>query len=230
MPKDSGIGASTKRVEDQRFLTGKGRYTSDINLVNQTHAVFLRSDVAHGAIKSIDTAAAAAMPGVLAIFTGEDFAEVGGNPAGWAITSRDGEPMKEPKRPVLAHGKVRHVGDAYAAVVAETYQQAKDAAQQLADDTVIEELPAIMTSARQRDGALERASVDFVETIALRCRVGEIFDGMVLSHSRNGAKVQLHDPAVLAPIREQPEVGETVRLHLDSIDSKKRRVVFSVVH
>ena len=61
MPKDTGIGASTKRVEDQRFLTGKGRYTSDINLVNQTHAVFVRSDVAHGAIKSIDTAAAAAM-------------------------------------------------------------------------------------------------------------------------------------------------------------------------
>ena len=93
----------------------------------------------------------------------------------------------------------------------------------------LEQLPAIMTSARQRDGALERASVDFVETVALRCRVGEIFDGMVLSHSRNGAKVQLHDPAVLAPIREQPEVGEMVRLRLDSVDSKKRRVEFSVV-
>ena len=142
MPKDSGIGASTKRVEDQRFLTGKGRYTSDINLVNQTHAVFLRSDVAHGAIKSIDTAAAAAMPGVLAIFTGEDFAEVGGNPAGWAITSRDGEPMKEPKRPVLAHGKVRHVGDAYAAVIAETVEQARDAADAIVAE--IEELPAVV--------------------------------------------------------------------------------------
>lgn len=94
----------------------------------------------------------------------------------------------------------------------------------------LEELPEIMSSARQRDGALERASIDFVETIALRYRIGEVFDGMVLSHSRKGAKVQLHDPAVLAPIREQPEVGEVVRLRLDGIDSKKRRVEFSVVH
>jgi exoribonuclease R len=93
----------------------------------------------------------------------------------------------------------------------------------------LEELPAIMTSARQRDGALERASVDFVETIALRCRIGETFDGTVLSHSRSGAKVLLRDPAVLAPIREQPEIGEVVRLHLDSVDSKKRRVEFSIV-
>jgi carbon-monoxide dehydrogenase large subunit len=76
--------------------------------------------VAHGRIKKIDTAKAAAMPGVLAIFTGEDFKDVGGNPAGWLINSRDGTPMREPKRPVLAHGKVRHVGDAYAAVMAET--------------------------------------------------------------------------------------------------------------
>jgi exoribonuclease R len=94
----------------------------------------------------------------------------------------------------------------------------------------LEELPEIMSSARQRDGALERASIDFVETIALRCRIGEVFAGMVLSHSRTGAKVQLHDPAVLAPIREQPEVGEVVQLRLDSVDSKKRRVEFSVVH
>jgi len=93
----------------------------------------------------------------------------------------------------------------------------------------LEELPEIMQAARRRDGALERASVDFVETIALRCRVGETFDGVVLSHSRKGAKVQLRDPAVLAPIRDQPDVGEIVRLRLDSVDSKKRRVEFSVV-
>ncbi|MCF8512656.1 MAG: xanthine dehydrogenase family protein molybdopterin-binding subunit, partial [Rhodobacteraceae bacterium] len=144
MPKDHGIGASSKRREDIRFLTGRGIYTDDMNLHGQTYAVFVRSNVAHGRIKAIGTAAAAKMPGVLAVFTGEDFKDVGGNPAGWLINSRDGTPMREPKRPVLAHGKVRHVGDAYAAVVAETYQQAKDAAQQLADDTDIEELPAII--------------------------------------------------------------------------------------
>lgn len=144
MPKDGGIGASTKRREDIRFLTGRGVYTDDLNLHGQTFAVFCRSTVAHGKIVSIDTAAALAMPGVLAVFTGEDFKDVGGNPAGWLINSRDGTPMREPKRPVLAHGKVRHVGDAYAAVVAETYAQAKDAAEQLAADTVIDELPAIV--------------------------------------------------------------------------------------
>ncbi len=144
MPKDYGIGASSKRREDVRFLSGRGVYTDDMALHGQTYAVFVRSNVAHGRIKSINTANAAKMPGVLAIFTGEDFKDVGGNPAGWLINSRDGTPMREPKRPVLAHGKVRHVGDAYAAVIAETYQQAKDAAQQLSDDSDIEELPAIV--------------------------------------------------------------------------------------
>jgi len=144
MPKDGGIGASTKRREDIRFLTGAGVYTDDLNLHGQSFAVFARSTVAHGRIVSIDPTATAAMPGVLAIFTGEDFKDVGGNPAGWLINSRDGTPMREPKRPVLAHGKVRHVGDAYAAVVAETYQQAKDAVEQLAADTEIEELDAII--------------------------------------------------------------------------------------
>ncbi|MFN3280285.1 MAG: xanthine dehydrogenase family protein molybdopterin-binding subunit, partial [Tabrizicola sp.] len=134
MPKDTGIGASMKRREDVRFLTGRGLYTDDMSLHGQAHAVMVRSTVAHGRIKSIDTTKAAAMPGVLAVFTGEDFKDVGGNPAGWLINSRDGTPMREPKRPVLAYGKVRHVGDAYAAVVAETLAQAKDAAEQLAAD------------------------------------------------------------------------------------------------
>ncbi len=147
MPKDHGIGASSKRREDVRFLTGKGTYTDDMAIAGQVHAVMVRSNVAHGRIKKVDTAKAEAMPGVLAVFTGEDFAAVGGNPAGWLINSRDGTPMREPKRPVLAQGKVRHVGDAYAAVVAETYQQARDAAQQIADDSDIEELPAVVNMA-----------------------------------------------------------------------------------
>ncbi|MFN4153451.1 MAG: xanthine dehydrogenase family protein molybdopterin-binding subunit [Paracoccaceae bacterium] len=144
MPKDTGIGASTKRREDVRFLTGRGVYTDDLSLFGQAHAVMVRSTVAHGRIVSIDTSVVENMPGVLAVFTGEDFKDVGGNPAGWLINSRDGTPMREPKRPVLAHGKVRHVGDAYAAVIAESYAQAKDAAQVLSDATEIEELPALV--------------------------------------------------------------------------------------
>lgn len=153
MPKDSGIGASTKRREDIRFLTGLGQYTDDISLTGETHAVFARSEVANGIIKSIDTSAAENMPGVLAVFTGDDFVDVGGNPAGWLINSRDGEPMKEPKRPVLAHGKVRHVGDAYAAVIAETAEQARDAAEAIEID--IDEQPAVVDmKAALKGGAL----------------------------------------------------------------------------
>lgn len=147
MPKDHGIGASSKRREDVRFLTGRGKYTDDMQIHGQAHAAMVRSTVANGKIVSIDTSAAMAMPGVLAVFTGEDFVEVGGNPAGWLINSRDGEPMKEPKRPVLAHGKVRHVGDAYAAVIADTLQQARDAAEAVAAGTVIEDLPAVVDMA-----------------------------------------------------------------------------------
>ena len=146
MPKDGGIGASTIRREDIRFLTGKGRYTADINLRGQAYACFLRSEVAHGRINRIDTTEARAMPGVLAVMTGEDFAAMGGNPAGWNIPSRNGDAMKEPKRPVLAHGKVRHVGDAYAVVVAETPEQARDAAGAIMAD--ITELPAVVDMAQ----------------------------------------------------------------------------------
>ena len=142
MPKDNGIGASTLRREDFRFLTGSGNYTDDINVHGQAYVAFARSNVANGKIISLDTSAAEDLDGVLAVFTGADFADVGGNPAGWLINSRDGEPMKEPKRPVLAHGKVRHVGDAYAAVVAEREEIARDAVELISAN--IEELPAVV--------------------------------------------------------------------------------------
>ncbi len=152
MPKDHGIGASSKRREDVRFLTGNGRYTDDINLPGQAHVVFVRSQVAHGRLKGVDTAAAAGMPGVLRIFTAADFEGVGGLPCGWQVTGRDGEVMKEPKHPVLAEGKVRHVGDPIAAVVAETYEQARDASEAVVCD--IEELPAVVDmKAAAADGA-----------------------------------------------------------------------------
>ena len=142
MPKDHGIGASSKRREDVRFLTGNGRYTDDINLQGQSHAVFLRAQVAHGRIGKVDTADAAAMPGVIRIFTAADFAGVGGLPCGWQVTDRHGKPMLEPKHPVLAEGKVRYAGEAIAMVVAETEEQARDAAEAIVLD--IEELPAVV--------------------------------------------------------------------------------------
>jgi aerobic carbon-monoxide dehydrogenase large subunit len=128
-PPLSPIGQPLLRREDQRFLTGAGQYTDDVVLPGQTYGVFLRSPYAHARIKSINTAAAAKAPGVVKIFVGADLAEakVGGLPCGWLIHSKDGTPMKEPAHPVLAQGKVRHVGDQVALVVAETTLQAKDA-------------------------------------------------------------------------------------------------------
>ncbi|MFO7921295.1 MAG: xanthine dehydrogenase family protein molybdopterin-binding subunit [Nioella sp.] len=145
MPKDHGIGASTKRREDVRFLTGTGNYTDDINLAGQAYVHFLRSDVAYGRIKRLDTSVAADMPGVVQIFTGADFEGVGGIPCGWQVTDRHGNPMQEPAHPVLAQGKVRHVGDAIAAVVAESAAQARNAAEVI--ELEIEDLPAVVDMA-----------------------------------------------------------------------------------
>ncbi|WP_386680626.1 xanthine dehydrogenase family protein molybdopterin-binding subunit [Loktanella sp. R86503] len=142
MPKDSGIGASSKRREDVRFLTGAGNYTDDINIYGQLHVHFLRADVAHAVLNGVDTSAAEGMPGVHRIFTGADFEAVGSIPCGWLITDRHGDPMQEPRHPVLAHGKIRHVGEPICAVVAETLAQARDAVEAIVLDYDV--LPAVI--------------------------------------------------------------------------------------
>ncbi len=144
-PKEGLIGQSIKRREDARFLTGRGQYTDDIVLPRQSYGFFVRSPYAHARIRSLDTAAAAAAEGVLGIYTGADFRAVGGLPCGWLINNLDGSPMKEPKHPILADGKVRHVGDAVALVVAETLGKAKAAAALVEVD--YEDLPAVADTA-----------------------------------------------------------------------------------
>lgn len=141
------IGAAVKRKEDYRFLTGAGQYTDDVVQAHQSYAVFLRSPYAHARVVRIDVQAARKHPGVLAVLTGEDLAadKVNGLPCGWQIHSIDGSPMKEPPHPVLAQGKVRHVGDQVALVVAESVKIAKDAVELI--DVEYEELPAVVDSA-----------------------------------------------------------------------------------
>ena len=109
----TGIGAPVRRKEDQRFITGKGQYTDDINRPGQTYAVFVRSPHAHANIKRIDTSAALKSPGCVAVYTGAEIAadKVGGLICGWMIHSKDGSPMKAGAHPALAQGKVRLVGD-----------------------------------------------------------------------------------------------------------------------
>ncbi len=101
----TGIGAAVRRREDFRFLTGRGTYTDDINRPNQTHAVLLRSPHAHATIVAVDTAAAKASPGVVAIYTGADFQAINGLPCGWMVHGKNNTPMVEPKHPILADGK-----------------------------------------------------------------------------------------------------------------------------
>jgi aerobic carbon-monoxide dehydrogenase large subunit len=142
-----GIGASLRRVEDRRFLLGRGKFVADIELPGALDCVLVRSPHAHARIRAVDVSAAAAAPGVVAVFTGADMAADGVLPMRplWVIRSRDGKEMAQPPRYALARGSVRHVGEPVAAVIAQTRDAAADAAERVAVD--YEALPAV-TDAR----------------------------------------------------------------------------------
>src|SRR5205809_5938487 len=141
------IGAPVRRREDYRFLTGQGTYTDDINRPGQLYAFILRSPHANARISGIDASAAKSAPGIVAVYTGADMAAdgIGGLPCGWLINSKDGSPMNEPPHPVLASERVRHVGDPVAVVLAESLGEARDAAEKIVVDYVIE--PAVVDPA-----------------------------------------------------------------------------------
>jgi carbon-monoxide dehydrogenase large subunit len=138
-----GIGARVVRKEDKRFITGKGRYVDDIKLLGMTHAHFIRTPHAHAKVKGIDSSAALKMPGVVAVLTGQQIVDdkVGNLICGWAITSKDGSPMKMGAWPAMAPETVRFVGQAVAVVIADTKNLARDAAEAVVVD--YEELPAV---------------------------------------------------------------------------------------
>jgi len=142
------------RLEDQRMLTGKGRYVSDWTLPDQAYGHFLRSDRPHAKIVSIDASAALAMPGVIAVITGAELVSAGlkSIPAAAPFKWSDGSEQRSALRPSLAHEVVRHVGEPVALIVAGTAAQAQDAAEAVAIE--FEELPAVTTAAE----ALERAA------------------------------------------------------------------------
>ncbi|HTZ35904.1 MAG TPA: xanthine dehydrogenase family protein molybdopterin-binding subunit [Stellaceae bacterium] len=137
-----GIGQPVRRVEDRRFITGRGRYLDDIVRPRQAHAVLVRSPHAHARIAGVDTAAAAAAPGVLAVLTGADLAADGLGPVP-CVSGVAGAVL--PPRPAMVADRVRHVGDTVAMVVAESQVAARDAADLVAVD--YEELPAVVDTA-----------------------------------------------------------------------------------
>jgi carbon-monoxide dehydrogenase large subunit len=148
-----GVGQGLRRVEDLRFLTGEGQYSDDIRLDGQTYCALVRSPFAHAEITGIDTAEAKAAPGVLAVFTVEDLDAdgIGNIPCLTPMPGKNKTRTVMPPRPALARGRVRHVGDAVAMVVAETPQQARDAAELVMVD--YESLPAVTdTKAATRPG------------------------------------------------------------------------------
>jgi aerobic carbon-monoxide dehydrogenase large subunit len=155
------IGTPVRRREDYRFLTGQGTYTDDINRPRQLYAYILRSPHANAVINGIDSSAAAKDAGVVAVYTGKDLEAdgIGGLPCGWQIHSKDGSPMHEPPHPVLASGRVRHVGDPVAVVIAESYAQARDAAELVAVDYAVEPAVTDVAEALQPGAPLVFAEV-----------------------------------------------------------------------
>ncbi|MGH6725112.1 MAG: xanthine dehydrogenase family protein molybdopterin-binding subunit, partial [Pseudolabrys sp.] len=148
----TGIGAAVRRKEDFRFITGSGQYTDDVTRPGETRAVFVRSPHARAKIKNFDAAAARKMPGVVAVLTGADLAndKIGNLICGWMIHSKDGSPMKMAAHPALANGKVNHVGDAVAVVIAESQALGRDAAEKVKVD--YEVLPAVSDPAKAKSG------------------------------------------------------------------------------
>jgi len=147
-----GIGQPVPRTEDPRLVRGEGRYTDDIRLPNQTYAAIVRSNNAHGVIRGVDIDAACQMPGVLGVYTGADLSGYGPMKSPLPFKNRDGSDMRRTGRLALATDKVRFVGDPVACVVAETAQQAKDAAEAVTLN--IDTLPAVtQPSAAVSDGA-----------------------------------------------------------------------------
>ncbi|PJK31223.1 carbon monoxide dehydrogenase [Minwuia thermotolerans] len=158
------IGEGIGRKEDLRFVTGRGRYTADIETPDALHAVFVRSPVAFGRIAGIDSAAAAAAPGVAAVLTGREAAAdgLGHIPTGAPVTNRDGTPMHQARRPVLPEAQVHHVGQPLAVVLARTRAKALAAAELVEID--IEESPPALECARApaiHDGIPENMAFDW---------------------------------------------------------------------
>jgi len=147
---ETGIGAAVRRKEDLRFITGRGHYTDDFERPGQGHAFFLRSPHAHAKIVRIDAAALQDRPGVQ-VLTGADLAadKIGNLICGWMIHSKDGSPMRMAPHPALANGKVCHVGDPVAVVIADSLAEARDAAEQVSVD--YEVLPAVADPARAQE-------------------------------------------------------------------------------
>jgi carbon-monoxide dehydrogenase large subunit len=183
--KQFGIGQPVRRVEDRRFITGRGTYLDDINRPRQAYAFMLRSPHAHALVRAVDTSAAAAAPGILAVFTGADLAHdgLGTIPCLSDVTNRDGSPSVIPPHPAIARDRVRHVGDTVAMVVGESLSAARDAAELIAVN--YEPLPAAVDTARSLEPGQPRV---WDEAPGNLCFDWEVGDGTAVAKEMSGAR------------------------------------------
>ena len=179
-----GIGASVRRKEDRRFLSGHGHYVDDINRPGQLYASLVRADRPHARLLGVDAAAAKSAPGVVAVFTGADMQAdgVGGLPCGWVVKNKDGSPQAEPPHPVLAVGKVRHVGDPVAVVIANSRAEARNAAEMV--EIEYEDLPSAATVL---DATKPGAALVHDDVPGNQCYDWEIGDKAVVDRAFAGA-------------------------------------------
>jgi len=168
-----GSGHTVRRIEDPALVAGKGQYTDDVTPPNQTHLVFLRSPYAHARIVSVDTSGALAMPGVLAVYTGADLVQAGVKPISSPLPfpRPDGTPGATPVRYVLAHERVRYVGEAVAAVVAESREAAINASDAVMVD--YEELPCVVDVVRAMSAGAPALCAEAPDNIAAQMRHGD---------------------------------------------------------
>ena len=202
-----GSAAGGRRSEDGPLLTGRGRFTDDVDLAGQVHAAFARSTAAHGIIRGVDTSRAAAMPGVLAVLTGRDAAAagLGAIPPAAAFPGRGGKPLAVAPIPPLAVDRVRYVGESVAIVVAETAAQAVDAAAVVGLD--LDPLPAAADVDRALAASAHPIWPDAAGNVAFDWTDG---DATTVDAAIRGAvhvaRVRLHDTR-LAPSAIEPRAA-----------------------
>ncbi len=232
---ENGIGVSVRRKEDSRFLIGKGNYTDDINVVGQTHAVFVRSPHAHATLNGIDTSAAAAASGVVAIFTGDDLAADGIGPliCGVTVTGDDGEPHRAPVHAALAQDKVNYVGDHIAVVIAESLAEARDAAELVEVDYGV--LPAVTDTATAADDGQQQIHEVAPNNMCFNWPFGDkaAVDAVFETAHKTSTLDLLNNRMVTNPMEPRAAIGEyntgteEITLHLTTQNPHVHRLVLS---
>ncbi len=232
---ENGIGVSVRRKEDSRFLIGKGNYTDDINVVGQTHAVFVRSPHGHATLNGIDTSAAAAASGVVAIFTGDDLAADGIGPliCGVTVTSDDGEPHRAPVHAALAQDKVNYVGDHIVVVIAESLAEARDAAELVEVDYGV--LPAVTDTATAADDGQQQIHEVAPNNMCFNWPFGDkaAVDAVFETAHKTSTLDLLNNRMVTNPMEPRAAIGEyntgteEITLHLTTQNPHVHRLVLS---